>query len=274
MAPYHPSSNGLAERAVQTVKQALEHCLQGRSTSECLAGFLLTYRNTPHPTTGCVPAQLMFGRRLTCRFDLLFPSHGPEHHVLAEQQRQCLSHDRSARGRPELDVGRTVFVKDYTHRLVRWQKGVIVSRTGPVSFKVWMAEIGGVQRCHVDQLRACSLPVEGPLTPDLAEESADLEGEEETQESSPAESSLSMAEKASESLPMAEKASESVNPAQTESSSEHGANLSSLSRKTNTNRQMTPVDGTADGLNDRKEPCELRRSERIKRKPDRLIETC
>ena len=82
--------------------------------------------------------------------------------------------------------------------------------------------------------------------------------------SSPAESSLSMAEKASES----------VNPAQTESSSEHDANLSSLSRKTNTNRQRTPVDGTADGLNDRKEPCELRRSERIRRKPDRLIETC
>ncbi|XP_049267312.1 uncharacterized protein K02A2.6-like [Rhipicephalus sanguineus] len=57
-APYHPSSNGLAERFVQTLKSALRKT-SPRSASEELADFLLTYRNTPHATTGEAPSTLL-----------------------------------------------------------------------------------------------------------------------------------------------------------------------------------------------------------------------
>ena len=50
-APYHPSSNGLAERAVQTFKLGVKRT-EGNSVQEGLSKFLLTYRITPHTSTG------------------------------------------------------------------------------------------------------------------------------------------------------------------------------------------------------------------------------
>ena len=56
VAPYHPASNGLAERAVRTIKQGLRKMTEG-SLSDRIARFLFQYRNTPHSTTGMIPAE-------------------------------------------------------------------------------------------------------------------------------------------------------------------------------------------------------------------------
>ena len=62
-APYHPDTNGLAERAIQTFKQALCSMYQSSNPmKEKLAKFPITYRNTPHSTTSVSPAQLLLGR--------------------------------------------------------------------------------------------------------------------------------------------------------------------------------------------------------------------
>ena len=70
---YHPSTNGLAERAVQTFKQSLRQ-IQGTSIKEKLNKFLFKYRITPHTVTGVAPAELLMGRRLRSRLDLLKPN--------------------------------------------------------------------------------------------------------------------------------------------------------------------------------------------------------
>ena len=76
--PYHPSSNGLAERAVQTVKEGLKKM---KGTLEVrLDRFLFNYRVTPQATTGIAPAELLMARRLRTHLDLLYPSvrQGPQ----------------------------------------------------------------------------------------------------------------------------------------------------------------------------------------------------
>ena len=50
-ALYYPASNGLAERAVQTFKENVRKS-SGESIEIRLSRFLLTYRTTPHSTTG------------------------------------------------------------------------------------------------------------------------------------------------------------------------------------------------------------------------------
>ena len=64
-AIYHPRSNGLAERFVDTFKRALKKN-QGMGTDEkSLENFLSVYRITPNPNTnaGLSPAELMFARK-------------------------------------------------------------------------------------------------------------------------------------------------------------------------------------------------------------------
>ena len=63
-APYHPSCNGLAERAVRIVKQALKSG-EGNSIQEKLSKFLEL------PSTEISPAELLMGRHPRSRLDVI-----------------------------------------------------------------------------------------------------------------------------------------------------------------------------------------------------------
>ena len=71
-APYHPSSNGQAERVVRTLKDALKRLKEGDTEAQ-LCRFLFKYRITPHSTTGVSPAELLVGRRFRSALTLLKP---------------------------------------------------------------------------------------------------------------------------------------------------------------------------------------------------------
>ncbi|XP_058814254.1 uncharacterized protein K02A2.6-like [Topomyia yanbarensis] len=79
-APYHPQSNGQAERFVDTFKRSVKKIREGKGAiQEALDIFLITYRTTPNPATpeGKSPSEAMFGRKIRTSLDLLCPSTVP-----------------------------------------------------------------------------------------------------------------------------------------------------------------------------------------------------
>ena len=146
-APHHPSSNGLAERYVQTFKEALKKS-QGDIETR-LARFLFMYRLTPHATTGQCPAELLFGRRPRSPLDALHPDLSGR--VVSEQQRQKAAHDSHAKAR-EFHPGDLVYARNYSGS-PKWLPGIVTKCTGPVSIEVDLGEGKGVWRRHLDQVR-------------------------------------------------------------------------------------------------------------------------
>ncbi|CAG2214044.1 unnamed protein product [Mytilus edulis] len=145
-APYHPSTNGLAERFVQTFKQAMKSSSNDSGTvSKKLAQFLLAYRNTKHSTTNETPAKLMIGRDLKTRMNLLRPN--IENQVQTKQEEMC---DRRKTYQREFNDGQSVVVRDYRNKN-KWTPGTISTKTGPVSYQVQI-DPTTIWRRHADQI--------------------------------------------------------------------------------------------------------------------------
>ena len=148
-APYHPATNGIAERFVQTLKRTL---LAGRedtrSPEHKLASFLLHYRTTPHSVTG-EPPSVLNNRRLKTVLDLIKPDIGRR--VQDKQELQKRAYDHHAQERI-IEVGDPVMVRVYRDNRQNWEPGTVVEKISPVSFVVELLN-GTRRRCHIDQLR-------------------------------------------------------------------------------------------------------------------------
>ena len=83
-APYHPATNGAAERMVQSFKQSLKK--SNLPPRPALQDFLMQYRRTPL-NTGFSPSQLLNGRQLRTKIDALLPS--PAHIAQEHQAREA-----------------------------------------------------------------------------------------------------------------------------------------------------------------------------------------
>ena len=93
-SPYQPATNVEAERFFRTFKEGLTTSKEdGLQLAHRLQNFLLTYRTTPHSTTGTPPCDLLMGRRLRTCWDLLKPDIGAT--VRERQSQQKNGHDRS-----------------------------------------------------------------------------------------------------------------------------------------------------------------------------------
>ncbi|XP_039503042.1 uncharacterized protein K02A2.6-like [Pimephales promelas] len=147
-APYHPATNGLAERMVQTIKHALKTSQRQGSLQQRLNEFLLSYRNTSHGTTKVSPASLMLKRSLRSGFVLLRPSTVKE--VVARQQQKQF-HRRNMKAKSRLfHPGQNVLARNYTSGS-KWVPATVIAQTGPVSYTVLTSDKLTWKR-HLDQL--------------------------------------------------------------------------------------------------------------------------
>ena len=146
--PYHPTSNGQAERTVRVFKEGMEK-IEGGNMQTKLSWFLLKYRTTPHSKTGVTPAQLHMKKKIRTRLDVLLPNTASQ--VRPKQGYQKYAHDYHAKER-DLEVNDPVFLRDFSSSPPKsWQKGTIVHTIGPVSVLVELPD-GCVVRRHQDHL--------------------------------------------------------------------------------------------------------------------------
>nr|XP_050042740.1 uncharacterized protein K02A2.6-like [Dermacentor andersoni] len=148
VAPYHPSSNGQAERMVRETKEVLKRMVGGNIDTR-LARFLMTQHILPHATTGKSPAELLMGRKLSTVLERLHPD--LQSSVQQKQEQVMQRRNQAVR---LFDVGDRVLVRNYLYG-PKWLPGIVDSVTGPVSYLV-VTKDGRRWRRHVDQLRSRS----------------------------------------------------------------------------------------------------------------------
>lgn len=126
IAPYHPASNGQAERYVQTVKDALKTmATTPRSLQHNLNKFLYQYRKAPHTTTNQSPAQLFFERTIRTKLDLVRPDE--KHENYSEATNSTFR---------EFQFTQKVYFLQGNPRINKWISGTIVTRLGDLHYEL------------------------------------------------------------------------------------------------------------------------------------------
>lgn len=145
-APYHPSSNGQAERGVQTVKLGLRKVMRDSESIQAgLTKFLTCYRQAPHSATKETPAQLMFKRNLRTRLDLIVPSVINRMNAYNDNMYKCNSNKDL-----QLEIGDRVQFRVYQEKEEKWQLGSIKERCGNSMYLI--ESIGKIYKRHIDQI--------------------------------------------------------------------------------------------------------------------------
>jgi len=141
-APYHPATNGAAERLVQTLKQWLRKTNLEKENVKCkVQKFLFHYRITPIPELKQSPAEIMFGRKLRNRLDLLSPKE-------LEIKRKSVGSNETGK----FQIGDKIAAREYLNKESKWCFGIIHKKLGKLHYLVKL-ENGKIWKRHVDQLR-------------------------------------------------------------------------------------------------------------------------
>lgn len=150
-APYHPSSNGPAERAVQTFKTAIKKIFENSvsDVNSSIYRFLLSYRSTPHSVTGKTPAELLFNRKLKTRLSLLKPHISS---IKDKEEKHLLSFHELSKNTRNFYPGDLVWVRNFQQRGDKWIKGTIIKRISLVLYEVQLLD-GRLVKKHIDQIR-------------------------------------------------------------------------------------------------------------------------
>ena len=147
-APYHPATNGLAERAVQTFKNAMRK-VTPTDLDTAVAQFLFHYRSTPHSTIGATPAQLLLGRQPRTHNNMMRPKLSTR--VREAQLRQQITHNSTSK-ECGLSLNDPVYVRNFSQQGPAWIPGEITQVHGSRSFTITLNN-GQITRRHIEHVR-------------------------------------------------------------------------------------------------------------------------
>ncbi|XP_054274663.1 uncharacterized protein K02A2.6-like [Macrosteles quadrilineatus] len=147
-APYHPNSNGQAERYVQTVKKALKSMEEEKGTLQNkIQRLLMQLRQSPN-STGTSAYHLMFGRSVRTNLAIIVPTLEPNKYQKKGVQVGI---------KRNFKVGDKVQAREYVNGSSKWYSGYITQKQGHVMYVVQL-EDGRIIRRHVDQLILRKVP--------------------------------------------------------------------------------------------------------------------
>lgn len=135
IAPFHPASNGLAERFVRTFKESFSKLMMDSNDKDlALFKYLSTYRTTPDPVSGKSPAELLHGRQPRNILSVLMPT---------------TKHTKAA-DLTKFYVGQQVHARNYSGK-GKWIDGTIKKVVGRRMYVIQISN--GIIRRHQNQLR-------------------------------------------------------------------------------------------------------------------------
>lgn len=155
--PYHPQSNGQAERFVDTFKRALLKSKGEGTPRETIPIFLTAFRTTPNRNTpeGRSPAECMLGRKPRTTLDVIRPQ---QHRVGSRDDRMERQFNRHHGTRDRcFSPGAAVYARNYRGNQ-RWIPAQVVRKRGEVTYDVKVGSM--VWSRHVNQLRRAEATVD------------------------------------------------------------------------------------------------------------------
>ena len=165
--PYHPSSNGLAEKILRSVKQALNKASKLDTIETKIAKFLSSYRNTPHSVTGRTPAEILLGHAPRTRLSLVHP-------CLSQRMAVATEEHVGSHSPRTFEPGQAVYLQDLRPSATsKWVPADIAQKLGPLAYKVNIDGYTG--QAHIDHLkpRLGTQPQQEVLVPDSGVADAD-----------------------------------------------------------------------------------------------------
>lgn len=247
-APYHPSTNGQAERYVKTIKHKLNALKCGKQNlSAELCNILLIYRKTIHPATGKSPSMIVFNRQIRSRIDLMVPS------ANKESMKEEIPHIKRA-----FNIQDRVAVREYLDKKTRWKFGKIVDKQGKLHYLVRLDD-GREWKRHVDQIRSVgngvrNLKDSDPVSIGLEEDLDFPENQENIENSFSSNKSKNSPRKSSDAT-----SDEDVDLPNQSSSSEN------VTKEKSNKEQIVEENCNSDAA-----PPPIRKSSRVRKAPNRL----
>lgn len=159
--PYHPQSNGLAERNVQSVKKVLKKFMlteeRDLSVEKKLAKFLAQQRNTPNSMTRQSPNDIIFKYKPRTLLDILVDKtlyKRSNKHCMQREIVKSNEHDQSNVVNNNYKNGEIIYYKSYLNHCIKWIRAKFVR---VVSRYVCIIEIENRWKtAHLNQIRKCN----------------------------------------------------------------------------------------------------------------------
>jgi hypothetical protein len=161
--PCSPQTNGVAERAVQTVKNFLKKVPESE-WAERLDSFILGHNSTPLAATGIAPAEFNLGRKPATLLSKMALDAGLKQRQA--QRDKKVAEELSRKAPKTVESGQQAVVRSYKDPKIRWEQAQVTSSLGPR--RILLETSSGTVERHSDQVKVLPKrrsPEEEPPSP-------------------------------------------------------------------------------------------------------------